>query len=61
MLNALIPYVSGQAQGVPLCPRQRLSRFVGKTLSFSKSDTLHLICLHLFLVRYNIERMSGIL
>ncbi len=38
--------------------RQRLSRFVRKTLSFSKSDTMHLICLHLFLVRYNLERVA---
>ena len=41
--------------------RQRLSRFVRKTLSFSKSDQMHLICLHLFLVRYNLERMGDIL
>ncbi len=38
--------------------RQRLSRFVRKTLSFSKSDQMHLICLHLFLVRYNLERVD---
>lgn len=36
--------------------RQRLGRFVRKTLSFSKSDEMHLICLHLFLHRYNLER-----
>ena len=36
--------------------RQRLARFVRKTLSFSKSEHMHLICLHLFLVRYNLER-----
>lgn len=36
--------------------RQRLARFVRKTLSFSKSDEMHLICLHLFLHRYNLER-----
>ena len=35
--------------------RQRLARFVRKTLSFSKSDYMHLICLHMFLVRYNLE------
>ena len=40
--------------------RQRLSRFVRKTLSFSKSDAMHLICLHLFLHRYNLERASSI-
>ena len=28
--------------------RQRLARFVCKTLSFSKSDAMHLICLHAF-------------
>lgn len=35
--------------------RQRLARFVRKTLSFSKSDSMHLLCLHRFLVRYNLE------
>jgi len=39
--------------------RQRLSRFVRKTLSFSKSDYMHLICLHLFLVRYNLEQVAA--
>ncbi len=38
--------------------RQRLARFVRKTLSFSKSDAMHLICLHAFLVRYNRERQA---
>lgn len=38
--------------------RQRLARFVRRTLSFSKSDQMHLICLHLFLHRYNLERMA---
>ena len=33
--------------------RQRLSRFVRKSLSFSKSDRMHEICLRLFLHRYN--------
>ena len=33
--------------------RQRLARFVRKTLSFSKSDEMHEICLRLFLHRYN--------
>jgi len=41
--------------------RQRLSRFVRKTLSFSKSEHMHLICLHLFLHRYNLERKTDIL
>ncbi len=49
------PSDSGQARKVPLCPRQRLARLVRKTLSFSKSDHMHLICLHRFLVRYNLE------
>ncbi len=40
--------------------RQRLARFVRKTLSFSKSDEMHLICLHLFLHRYNLERLAVI-
>jgi insertion element IS1 protein InsB len=33
--------------------RQRLARFVRKTLSFSKSAVLHEACLLLFLHRYN--------
>jgi insertion element IS1 protein InsB len=33
--------------------RQRLARFVRKTLSFSKSMVMHTICLNLFLHRYN--------
>ena len=41
-----------------LTVRQRLARFVRKTLAFSKSDQLHLICLHLFLHRYNLERKA---
>ena len=40
--------------------RQRLARFVRKTLSFSKSDYMHLICLHAFLVHYNLEWARGI-
>jgi insertion element IS1 protein InsB len=39
--------------------RQRLARFVRKTLSFSKSDHMHLIALHAFLVRYNLEILAG--
>jgi insertion element IS1 protein InsB len=35
--------------------RQRLARFVRKTLSFSKSEVMHEICLFLFLHRYNSE------
>ncbi len=33
--------------------RQRLARFVRKSLSFSKSALMHEICLRLFLWRYN--------
>jgi len=33
--------------------RQRLGRFVRKSLSFSKSDTMHEVCLRLFLYDYN--------
>lgn len=36
--------------------RQRLARFVRKTLSFSKSLSMHEACLRLFLHRYNLER-----
>ena len=35
--------------------RQRLARFVRKTLSFSKSDEMHEVCLRLFLHRYNAD------
>ena len=35
--------------------RQRLARFVRKTVSFSKSPDMHTSCLHLFLWRYNME------
>ena len=38
--------------------RQRLARFVRKTLSFSKSDIMHLICLYAFLVRDNREQAA---
>ena len=38
--------------------RQRLARFVRKTLSFSKSLMMHGVCLRLFLHRYNLERAS---
>ena len=33
--------------------RQRLGRFVRKSLSFSKSGTMHELCLRLFLHDYN--------
>ena len=38
--------------------RQRLARFVRKTLSFSKSLFMHDACLRLFLHRYNRERAT---
>ncbi len=38
--------------------RQRLGRFVRKTLSFSKSLSMHDACLRLFLHRYNRERAA---
>ena len=41
--------------------RQRLSRFVRKTLSFSKSPQMHYCSLKLFIYRYNLERRSIIL
>ena len=36
--------------------RQRLARLVRMTLSFSKSEVMHEVCLLLFLHRYNTER-----
>jgi IS1 family transposase len=36
--------------------RQRLGRFVRKTLSFSKTTLMHRACLDLFLHRYHVER-----
>lgn len=38
--------------------RQRLARFVRKTLFFSKSLFMHDACLSLFLHRYNLERAA---
>jgi insertion element IS1 protein InsB len=38
--------------------RQRLARFVRKTLSFSKNDFYHELVLRLFIIRYNIECIS---
>lgn len=38
--------------------RQRLARFVRKTLSFSKDPEMHEACLNLFLHRYNLERVT---
>lgn len=36
--------------------RQRLGRFVRDSLSFSKSIVMHIVCLELFLHRYNKDR-----
>jgi insertion element IS1 protein InsB len=41
--------------------RQRLGRFVRKTLSFSKSDEYHEIALRLFLHEYNLTVISSYL
>ena len=38
--------------------RQRLARFVRKTLSFSKNDQSHENCLRLFLHEYNINKLN---
>lgn len=38
--------------------RQRLGRFVRKSLSFSKSEVMHEICLRLFLHRYNLACLT---
>lgn len=40
--------------------RQRLARFVRKTLSFSKSLVMHEACLNLFLHHYNLERAVNV-
>jgi IS1 family transposase len=39
--------------------RQRLARFVRKTLSFSKSERMHEICLRLFIHRYNLSLLRA--
>ena len=38
--------------------RQRLARFVRKTLSFSKNDQSHENCLRLFLHEHNVNKLS---
>ena len=35
--------------------RQRLARFVRKTLSFSKSETIHDLVLQFFIINYNLQ------
>ena len=39
--------------------RQRLGRFVRKTLSFSKSETMHEVCLLMFLHDYNLNCLNN--
>jgi insertion element IS1 protein InsB len=39
--------------------RQRLGRFVRKTLSFSKSEAMHEVCLLLFLQDYNLNCLNN--
>ncbi len=39
--------------------RQRLGRFVRKTLSFSTCDRMHELCLRLFLHDYNLDRATN--
>lgn len=38
--------------------RQRLGRFVRRTLSFRKSDEMHEVCLRLFIHDYNVHRLT---
>lgn len=40
--------------------RQRLARFVRRTLSFSKSDRFHELVLKIFIHRYNLRRLQCI-
>lgn len=40
--------------------RQRVGRFVRKTLSFSKSDQMHHYCLRLFVHAYNRQRVRAL-
>jgi IS1 family transposase len=54
--HAAVGKESGQTAHVErwnLTPRQRLARFVRRTLSFSKSSQMHEACLRLFIHRYN--------
>ncbi len=39
--------------------RQRLARFVRKTLSFSKSERMHELVLRLFIHRYNLDILNA--
>ena len=55
---------SGQTAHVErwnLTLRQRLARFVRRTLSFSKSEKMHEACLRLFIHRYNYNRALTLL
>ncbi len=40
--------------------RQRLARFVRKTLSFSKSEPMHELVLKLFIHRYNLDILASL-
>ena len=39
--------------------RQRLARFVRKTLSFSKSEDIHDLVLRFFIINYNIQSLTS--
>jgi insertion element IS1 protein InsB len=55
-LHSAVGKESGETAHVErwnLTLRQRLARFVRKTLSFSKSSAMHEACLRLFIHRYN--------
>ena len=57
--HAPVEKSSGQTNHVErwnLTLRQRLGRFVRRTLSFSTCDHMHEICLRLFLHEYNLSR-----
>jgi hypothetical protein len=45
------------SDGITLCGND-IGRFVRKSLSFSKSEEMHEICLRLFLHRYNLALTS---
>ena len=58
-----VPVGSGQTNHVERFNntlRQRLARFVRQTLSFSKADEMHEICLRLFLHHYNTKMAISI-
>ena len=62
--HAAVGKESGQTAHVErwnLTLRQRLARFVRRTLSFSKSEKMHEACLRLFIHRYNYNRALTLL